>query len=61
MIPELLRMSVNVDQSEDGDYDGLLNTAWTRVAIDIEVRTVGSMVIHRLTSHRENRKASQWP
>lgn len=61
MISELLRMSVNVNQSEYGAYDGLLNTAWTRVVIDIEVRTVGSMVIHRLTPHREHRKASQWP
>ncbi|KAI0252446.1 phosphoglycerate mutase, partial [Lactifluus subvellereus] len=36
MITELLGMSVNINEGELGAYDGLLNTAWTRVVIDIE-------------------------
>ena len=38
MISELLKMSVKQDE---GDYRGLRNTAWTRLAIDIEVRILG--------------------
>jgi broad specificity phosphatase PhoE len=39
MISELLKMSAKHD--EERDYRGLLNTAWTRVVIDVEVRVLG--------------------
>jgi broad specificity phosphatase PhoE len=41
MISELLKMSAKQDER---DYRGLLNTAWTRLVIDIEVRTHGQMI-----------------
>jgi broad specificity phosphatase PhoE len=39
MITELLKMSAK--HEEERDYRGLLNTAWTRVVIDIEVCALG--------------------
>jgi broad specificity phosphatase PhoE len=42
MISELLKLSARQDNR---DYRGLLNTAWTRLVIDIEVRTLGQMVV----------------
>lgn len=45
MISELLKMSTKQDE---GDYRGLQNTAWSRVVIDIEVRTLGQMAVYRL-------------
>jgi broad specificity phosphatase PhoE len=57
MISELLKMSTKQDE---GDYRGLQNTAWTRLVIDIEVRTLGQMAVYKLMSHREHRKASPW-
>jgi broad specificity phosphatase PhoE len=39
IISELLKMSAN--HHEEEDYSGLLNTAWTRVVIDIEVCAFG--------------------
>ena len=44
MISELLKMSAKQDE---GDYRGLLNTAWTRVVIDIEVRTLMQMAVYQ--------------
>jgi len=41
MISELLKMSAKQDE---GDYRGLLNTAWTRVVIDIEGAQEGQPV-----------------
>ena len=41
MISEMLKMSA---KQVEGDYRGLLNTAWTRLVIDIEVRTHGQMI-----------------
>jgi len=38
LISQLLRMSAN--QDEELDYRGLLNTAWTRVVIESEVRVL---------------------
>ena len=40
MISELLKMGTKQDE---GDYRGLQNTAWTRLVIDIEVRTLGQI------------------
>jgi broad specificity phosphatase PhoE len=56
MISELLKMSAKQDK---GDYRGLMNTAWTRLVVDIEVRMLGQMVVCQLMSHREHRRASQ--
>jgi broad specificity phosphatase PhoE len=47
MISELLKMSAN--QAVETKYNGLENTAWTRVVINIEVRVVERMVIRKLT------------
>jgi len=44
MISELLRMSVDANPGKLGAYDGLWNTAWTRVAIDIEGAQEGQPV-----------------
>ena len=57
MISELLKLSARQDKVKD--YRGLLNTAWTRVAIEIEVRVLGQMIVHQLTSYRDRWKASQ--
>ena len=40
MISEFLKMSAN-QAIGTVDYRGLLNTAWTRLVIDIEVRMLG--------------------
>ena len=56
MIYELLKMSAKQD---DREYRGLLNTAWTRLVIDIEVRVLRQMALYQLMSDREHRKASR--
>jgi broad specificity phosphatase PhoE len=47
MISELLKTSLN--QAVETKYYGLENTAWTRVVVNIEVRVIEQMVIHKLT------------
>jgi broad specificity phosphatase PhoE len=59
MISELLKMGGRRARAQD--YSRLSNTAWTRVIINIKVRTVAQMVAHKLTPHREHRKANQKP
>ena len=56
MIYELLKMSAKQD---DREYRGLLNTAWTRLVIDIEVRMLRQMALYQLMSDREHRKATR--
>jgi broad specificity phosphatase PhoE len=55
MIPELLKMRTNQAAEDDG-FVLLDNAAWTRVVINIEVRLVEQMIIHKLTLTRSTGK-----